>query len=399
MNHRESPRLVRSPGVLSRRELIRAGSAAAIGLALPGLGNGAVAVDNGMSCIMLNLVGGPSQLDTWDPKPEAPNAIRGPFRPIATSVPGTWISELFPKLARTMDKVALVRSVHHDGPAVHDVGHQWLQTGRFFGRATARSPHIGSILSYLQGSRWGMPAHVMLPGPIGNTGGLLPHGQDAGILGDAFNPIVPRVDGSKASAMNDALAVEAEPDRLRKRYGPTPFGRDCLRARRLVERGTRFVTVNMFDTVFNRATWDTHGSSPFSTLNCLRNEVAPAFDAAYSRLIVDLHERGMLDSTLVVACGEFGRSPRINPVGGRDHHPGCWTVLFAGGAVRGGAVVGASDAIGHAPMDRPVTPPEVAATVLDMLGIKPDLELPGPDGLPWRPFERGVEPIRELYRT
>ena len=399
MNRHESRAQDKTSGVLTRRELIQAGSAAALGLAMPGLGQGAFGVDSGMSCILLNLVGGPGQIDTWDPKPDAPSDIRGPFRTIATSVPGIWISELFPKLARTMDTVALVRSVHHGGPAVHGVGHQWIQTGRFFGKEPARSPHVGSILSYLEGPRRGLPAHVMLPGPIGNTGGLLPHGQDAGILGDAHDPIVPRDDASSMGPLGDALAIEGEPDRLRARYGPTPFGRSCLRARRLVERGTRFVTVNMFETVFNRATWDTHGSAPFSTLNCLRNEVAPAFDAAYSTLIADLRDRGMLGSTLVLACGEFGRTPRINPVGGRDHHPGCWTLLFAGGSVRGGAVVGASDAIGHAPRDRPVTPPEVAATVLDALGIDLEAEFQGPDGTPFRVLERGVGPIRELYRT
>ncbi len=142
---------------------------------------------------------------------------------------------------------------------------------------------------------------------------------------------------------------------MRDRYGRTRFGQSCLLARRLIERGVRFVTVNMFETVFNEITWDIHGSAPFSPIECYKNEVGPNFDNAYTALLEDLSRRGMLETTMVLAFGEFGRTPKINPAGGRDHHPACWTVLFAGGPIQGGRVVGASDEIGYAPKDRPVT--------------------------------------------
>jgi hypothetical protein len=170
-----------------------------------------------------------------------------------------------------------------------------------------------------------------------------------------------------------------------------------LLARRLIERGVRFVTVNMFETVFNEITWDIHGSAPFSPIECYKNQVGPNFDNAYSALLEDLKNRGMLEATMVLAFGEFGRTPKINPAGGRDHHPACWTALFAGGSVKGGQVVGASDEIGYAPKDRPVTPAEIAATVYHGLGIELATELPGPQGRPMRLVDHGVEPISELF--
>ncbi len=182
-----------------------------------------------------------------------------------------------------------------------------------------------------------------------------------------------------------------------ERYGRSRFGQNCLRARRLVERGVRFVTVNMFDTVFNETTWDIHGSAPFSSISCYQNEVGPDFDTAYTALLEDLARRDMLETTMVLAFGEFGRTPKINPAGGRDHHPGCWTVLFAGGPIAGGRVVGTSDEIGYAPRDRPVSTAEIAATVYHGLGISLDTELAGPEGIPMRLVDHGVEPILELF--
>jgi uncharacterized protein (DUF1501 family) len=195
----------------------------------------------------------------------------------------------------------------------------------------------------------------------------------------------------------DAFDLSAEPAAARDRYGRTRFGQSCLLARRLVERGVRFVTVNMFETVFNEITWDIHGSAPFSPIECYKNEVGPNFDNAYSALLDDLATRGLLDTTMVLAFGEFGRTPKINPAGGRDHHPACWSVLFAGGPVQGGRVVGASDETGYAPKDRPVTTAEIAATVYQGLGISLDTELPGPQGRPIRIVDHGVEPIAELF--
>ena len=442
---------------LTRRDFLHAGSLGVLGLGLPGLSSlaaaGAVAKDRDVNCIMLFLVGGPSQLDTWDLKPDAPAEIRGPFHAINTNVPGIQISEVFPKLSRQMDKVAVVRSVYHQATAVHDTGHQMMQTGRLFSGGIEH-PHMGCVVSKLKGVRGDAPAHVLMPRPIGNTGGNLPHGQSAGYLGKTFDPFVLNADPSDANfkvpdllppdyvtalreerrktlrqavdgsikafeasadarlldanfqqayklmssqAAREAFNLRAEPADVRARYGKTRFGQSCLLARRLVERGVRFVTVNMFETVFNEITWDIHGSAPFSPIECYKNEVGPNFDHGYASLIQDLSERGMLGNTMVLAFGEFGRTPKINPAGGRDHHPGCWSVLFAGGPVKGGTIVGASDEIGYAPKDRPVTTGEIAATVYHGLGISLDTELPGPQGRPIRLVDHGVEPISEMF--
>jgi len=389
---------------MTRRDFLQAGSLSLLSLGISGLEGGsalgAEACDRDVSCIMLFLVGGPSHLDTWDMKPDAPSEIRGPFRPIATNVPGIQISEIFPRLAARMDKVALVRSIHHQATAVHDTGHQMLQTGRLFSGGVEH-PHIGCTLAKLKGPRGDAPPHVLLPRPIGNTGGGLPHGQSAGYLGKAFDPFVLNADSSgnvpPNRAVVDALDLKAESDAAHARYGRTPFGRNCLLARRLIERGVRFVTVNMFQTVFNETTWDIHGPAPFSPIDCYRREVGPTFDSAYSALLDDLHERGLLDTTMVVAFGEFGRTPKLNASGGRDHHPGCWTGLFAGGPVQGGRVVGSSDSTGHSPSDRPVTPAEIAATIYDGLGIPLATELVGPQGLPIPLVEPGSAPIHELF--
>src|SRR5262249_40404891 len=181
-----------------------------------------------------------------------------------------------------------------------------------------------------------------------------------------------------------AFDLLSEKDDLRTRYGRNTFGQSCLLARRLVEDGVRLGTVNMFDCVFNEITWDCHadGGALPTTLDDYRDTLCPMFDRAYTALLEDLSQRGLLETTLVVAMGEFGRTPQLNPRGGRDHWPGCWSILFAGGGVRGGEVVGASDRIGAEPKDRPVTPTEVAATVYHALGVSPSTTLPSPDGRP-----------------
>lgn len=164
-----------------------------------------------------------------------------------------------------------------------------------------------------------------------------------------------------------------------------------------MERGVRFVTVNMFETVFSEITWDIHGFKPFSPISCYRDLVGPMFDNAYASLLEDLADRGLLSSTVLLAMGEFGRTPRINPEGGRDHWPQAWTVLLGGGPIQGGRVVGSTDEIGGYPVDRPATPAEVAATVYHALGIRLEIKLPGPQGRPIRLVDDGVEPIRELF--
>jgi hypothetical protein len=435
---------------LTRRDFLHAGALAPLGLGLSALG---AAPTRDVNCIMLFLVGGPSQLDTWDMKPDAPEEIRGPFKPIATNVPGLQVSEVFPRMATMMDRVALVRSVYHTAAAVHDTGHQMMQTGRLF-TGGIEHPHVGCVVSKLKGPKGDTPPHVLLPRPIGNTGGNMPHGQDAGFLGKTYDPFVLGADPSakdfkvpdllppdyvtaaresrrrslrqaidggvkafessadarlmdenfqqayrlmSSRSAREAFDLKDEPDAVRDRYGRTRFGQSCLLARRLVERGVRFVTVNMFETVFNEITWDIHGSAPFSPIECYKNEVGPNFDNAYTALLEDLGRRGLLENTMILAFGEFGRTPKINPAGGRDHHPGCWTVLFAGGPIKGGQAVGASDEIGGAPKDRPVSTQEIAATIYRGLGISLDTELPSPLGRPLRLVDHGIEPIDELF--
>ena len=441
---------------LTRRDFLHAGAIAGLGLTLPGFlaqkASGAVK-DRDMNCIMLFLVGGPSHIDTWDPKPNAPAEVRGPFQPIATNAPGIQITEIFPKLARHFDKVSLIRSVYHTATAVHDTGHQMMQTGRLF-TGGVEHPHAGCVLGYLKGQRGEVPAHVLLPRPIGRTGGNLPHGQNAGYLGKQYDPFVLNADpadpkfkvpdllppeyisairaerrqkmrdaveadlatfekNAQAKQLDDnfnlayrlmsskqareAFALDKEPAAMRDRYGRTRFGQSCLLARRLIEAGVRFVTVNMFETVFDEITWDIHGSRPFTDIAEMSRLVAPNFDQAFTTLLEDLKDRGLLEATMLTAMGEFGRTPKINPAGGRDHHPGVWTILMAGGPVKGGRVVGESDELGYIPKTRPVTPGEVAATLYHGLGFEIHRELPGPQNRPIPLVDYSVQAIKELF--
>ncbi|MCU1259459.1 MAG: hypothetical protein JWO80_2344 [Bryobacterales bacterium] len=440
---------------LRRRDFLHAGSLAAMGLGLADMlglqALGATAPEKkDTNCIFLFLVGGPSQLDCWDMKPDAPAEIRGPYKPIKTNVPGIEICENFPRMAKHAEKYALIRSCYHTAAAVHDTGHQMMQTGRLF-TGGVEYPHVGCVLSKLKGPKGDVPAHVLMPRPIGNTGGNMPHGQTAGFLGKTFDPFVLNADPStpnfkvpdmlppdyltamrvdrrrdwremvdqtisrfetsqdarlldttfhqaytlmSSQKARDAFDLAKEPDSVRDRYGRNRFGQSCLLARRMIEAGVRFVTVNMFETVFDEITWDIHGSKPFSPISCYRDLVGPMYDMAYSALLQDLHDRGLLTSTLVVSTGEFGRTPKVNPAGGRDHWPQCWTMMMAGGGVKGGQVIGASDEIGGAPRDTPVNPSQVAATIYSALGIPLELELPGGQGRPIPLVERGTEPLK-----
>jgi hypothetical protein len=442
---------------LTRRDFLHAGSLTLMGLSLVDLpilkSVGAINTQKDINCIFLFLVGGPGQLDTWDMKPDAPAEIRGPYKPIPTNVSGIQISEIFPRMARHADKYAIVRSVYFSGVPLHDFGHQFMQTGRMF-QGGIEYPNFGCVLSKYKGSAGDIPPNVLLPRRIGNTGGNMPHGQTAGFLGKAFDPFVLNADPSDPnfrvpdmlppdyisavrvsrrrtwsemidnsvscfesnqeakmmdSTFNEAYTVMTstkarvafqlgqEPAEVREKYGKNKFGQGVLLARRLVERGVRYVTVNMFDTVFGEITWDCHGAAPFCPITGYRELLGPMFDQAYSSLLEDLQERGLLESTLVVATGEFGRTPTINSAGGRDHWPGCWSIVMAGGGIKGGQVVGSSDAIAATPRDRPVSPPEVAATIYRALGIDLGAELPGPQGRPIPVVDRGVEPVLELF--
>lgn len=285
-----------------------------------------------------------------------------------------------------------MRSCFHSGAAVHDTGHQMMQTGRLFSGGII-TPHAGCVASYLMGRRTDLPAHVIMPQTMGNTGGGLPHGQDSGFLGKAHAPFFLNADPSKEdfrvpdllppkqigevrldrrrklrdvvdSTVNNfeksenaklvdssfeaafrmvtseqaraAFDLTREPKAVREKYGMSRFGQSCLLSRRLIEAGVRFVTVNTFLTVFDEITWDIHGTKPFTSIEGMRDIVAPMYDQGYAALIEDLDERGMLGNTMVCNLAEFGRTPRVNPAGGRDHWPQCWSMYFAGGGVQGG---------------------------------------------------------------
>jgi hypothetical protein len=195
----------------------------------------------------------------------------------------------------------------------------------------------------------------------------------------------------------EAFELHREPDAIRQKYGQNRFGQSCLLARRLIEAGVRFVTINMFETVFDEITWDIHGSKPFTSIEGMRDIVAPMYDQGYTALLEDLGQRGMLASTLVCNLQEFGRTPRVNPAGGRDHWPQCWTSYFAGGGVQGGRVVGRSDPIGGVPAERPVEPAEVVATIYRSLCLDLETKLPGPQSRPFPLVDFGKHEIKELF--
>jgi hypothetical protein len=444
---------------IDRRSFLQAGAAAMAGLSLPEWLRleAAGVVDEKKAkirnCITLFMVGSPGHLDTWDMKPDAPEDIRGKFKPISTSVPGTQICEHFPRMARVMDRVALIRSLHYSTGASHENGQRWMMTGHDFNAAN-KQPHMGSVISRVFGQRGDLPSSIILPAAIGNTGTSTPHGQESAYLGSAHQPFFLgndpassafKVADLQAPAGHDDLRIAArrkllsevdhlqrhveagsmlerdtayarafnlltnpeskkafdlseESPKLRDRYGRNTFGQSCLLARRLIERGSRFVTVNQFDTVFGISCWDMHadGSSLNNTYADYEHVLCPQFDLAFTALLEDLQQRGMLEDTVISVISEFGRTPKINPKGGRDHYPSAWTNFLAGGPIRGGKVIGSTDKIGAAPHDRPVTPPMVVASIYQAMGI--DLEstmLPGPGGRPVRFIE--AEPIRELF--
>ena len=442
MLHFETDRGVRACDGLTRRDFLRAGGLA-MGLSLTELARlqrlGAAPNGGEKACIQLFLVGGPSQLDTWDPKPDAPADIRGPFRPIRTNVSGIGIGEHFPRMARLADRFAILRSVHHQEAPIHETGQQLLQTG-YLSTSEGERPHFGAVLSKLRPAN-GAPPWVMLPSRITNTGVSVSHGQGAGFLGRDHEALVvnhPGLDPARLAhrqalveavdaaqqcldecsphaereephaeredytqlfhpRIKQALDLGAEPTALRDRYGWNTFGQSCLLARRLVESGVRLVTINMFDTVFNRITWDCHanGGDLNTSLADYAETLCPMLDAAYSTLLTDLEARGLLASTLVMAAGEFGRTPQVNARGGREHWPGVWSMLMAGGGVRGGQVIGASDAHAAEPRDRPIQPAEVVATVYHALGIDLATRLPTADGRLVPLID--AQPILELF--
>jgi hypothetical protein len=380
------------------------------------------------ACILLYSYGGPSHLDIWDLKPDAPREVRGEFHPAATSVPGTLITEHLPRLAQLADRYAIVRSVtHRDND--HAVGTYLALTSYSHPRAAVLGiepasspedmPSLGSVVSRLRPAVRPVFSYVTL-GDLRHLGNHDSMGQNAGCLGRAYDPftlpfvrpgygtldlagIAPlvaqadmaRMDGRRellkeldglaagleatadtrsldgytrrafdllaSPACRDAFDLDREPARVRETYGPAPFAQNCLLARRLVEAGVPLITVYSFG---NRD-WDTHASN-FATL---KNTLLPPTDRGLSVLLEDLHSRGLLGETLVVWMSEMGRTPRVNRDGGRDHWSFCYSLIMAGGGIRGGQVYGSSDRTAAYPSTDPVTPGDVAATIYHCLGI------------------------------
>ncbi|MFO1062996.1 MAG: DUF1501 domain-containing protein [Pirellulales bacterium] len=397
------------------------------------------------ACIVLFMLGGPPQHETWDPKPQAPAEIRGDFGVIPTATPGLQVGELMPKTAKMTDKIAVLRAMATDDNA-HSSSGYWMLTGyphapknqeNALPGAPNDYPSMAAVVRHLRGDRSSLPGSVRLPEEIWNTGQIVWPGQDAGWLGDHADPWLLTCDPHKPdfkipdialpievtqerfaqrqalqdlmnrgfSAMDNArvqrwskwqskavdllrtedarraFALEKESDAMRERYGRNRFGQSVLLARRLVESGVSLVQVNWtrWETDDSVApAWDTHAKHS----DRLKNSLMPPMDQAYSALLEDLSERGMLDETLVVWMGEFGRSPKINPSGGRDHWGHVFSAALAGGGVKGGVVHGNSDRHGGFPLDGRVEPQDLTATVYHCLGYAPETELRDKFGRP-----------------
>jgi hypothetical protein len=454
---------------LTRRDWLRAGSLGLFGLSLPALlrARRAQASFAGMgrafgkakSCIVLFLMGGPPQHETWDPKPQAPKEIRGDLKPISSSVPGLHVGELMPQVARLADKCCVLRGVSTNDNA-HSSSGYWMLTGYPHQPTNVENskpgapndwPCIGALVKHLRPGNGSLPTSVTLPEHIWNTGGISWPGQNAGFLGRVADPWLMHCDPSSASfqvpelglpaevpplrlsgrrslleqvnqhldyversgmvARYDALSrqafellrspqarrafdIQQEPPNVRDRYGRSRFGQSVLLARRLVEAGVALVQVNWTRTKEDsdvNPVWDTHAKNA----ERLRTALMPPMDQAYSALLGDLADRGLLDETLVVWMGEFGRSPKINAAAGRDHWGHVFSVALAGGGVRGGQVYGASDKIGGYPKDGRVQPPELTATIFHCLGYSAETEFRDSLGRP-HPISRG-EVIRQVF--
>ena len=459
---------VRDCDGVTRRELMRIGGAGMLGISLPGIlaleAEAAHAASTekskakggfggAKSVILLYLQGGPSHIDIWDPKPDAPANVRGEFKPIKTNVPGIWLSETMPLLAQQMDKATLIRSVSYtpNGLFNHTAAMYQMLTGEQADKVSPSGqleppspsdyPNLGSHISKFMPPESPMLPFVMLPRPLQESN-VIGKAGTAGFLGKAYDPyyLYPAGDDMDQTKMDkiklddftlraevskarlerranlrkliddgmpelekavsnyaldayyqkalglilsgrarEAMDLSKETAKVRDRYGRHTFGQSALMARRLIEAGTRFVQVN-WPSVANgdptRTAWDTHASNfgPLKNIHC------PKLDSAISALLEDLHQRGMLESTLVVAIGEFGRSPRLgvstsgngNAPDGRDHWPYCYTGLIAGGGIPGGRIYGKSDATASTPVENPTHPTDILATIYHTLGISPE---------------------------
>ena len=409
------------------------------------------------SCIILFLGGGPPQHETFDPKPAAPLEIRGDFKPIGTSVPGMHFCELLPRVAKAANKLTIIRSMHSDINN-HAISGYWMMTGRQHkspGDVPASPddwPSIASVVGQLQPSRRSPLSSVVLPERVVNNPGIPWPGQNGGFMGRTWDPFlfqcepnapdfrvdelsltedVPlaRMSGRaglldqldrqlQSQTKGDALAgltrarkqamgvltsgptrrafeLDREPDSIRDAYGRHKFGQSVLLARRLIEAGTRLVQVNFprepGDLSSPNPLWDTHRKNS----DRLKQNLCPPFDLAFSTLLEDLQRRGLLDETLLVVMGEFGRTPKINKYGGRDHWGSCYSVALAGGGVPGGQIIGSSDDHAAYPKSRPLRPPDLAATIFHLLGISHHAEFKDRLDRPL-PVVDGGNPIKEI---
>jgi hypothetical protein len=435
--------------LIPRRTLLRAGGMGMLGLTLPGLLRAAETAktsgkssikQRAKSVIFLFQWGGPSHLDMFDMKPSAPDEIRGPYKPIASSVPGIQVGEKLPEMAKRMDKVAIVRTLTHTMKNHNSAGYYALS-----GHPPATDdqrlrdsldlyPAYGSIVDKLAPNTNQMPTFVSYPHVI-RDGSITP-GQHASFLGKVHDPLLftedPNSDSFKLPELSlpanlplDRLARRREMQKLvdqqarlleisgeargfdeyydkaigmltsdkvkqafdlstekpqtRDKYGRTTYGQGCLLARRLVESGVKFVTVYFADSIGGQSTerggWDTHGFNNTRMFPIVEKYHFPITEQTLPTLLDDLEERGMLDDTLVVWMGEFGRTPKINANASRDHWPQCYSVLLAGGGVKGGYIYGKSDAQGAFPDEKPVPPEDLAATIYYLLGIDPTCEV------------------------
>jgi hypothetical protein len=415
---------------LSRRQMLQVGAASVLGLGLPQLLRAETRRASADSCIIIFLNGGPPQLDMWDMKPDAPPEIRGPFKPMPTTVPGLQICELLPRMAQVMHHATVVRSMHHSVNNAHAAavycgltGHDRGELGG--GAKPTDHPSIGSVTGMLRPPTRAVVPYVSLPyitaegagGPPqpGFTGGWLgktrdplwilrnPNAPDFGMpeltLGPDIDPtrfdirraLIGNLDQphhsvdrqladlegirSKAfdlltsPAMQQAVRIDRESPKLRDAYGRNIYGQSTLLARRMIEAGCRVATLSWAPDA--NATWDTHGNN----FNKLKNELLPQLDMAVGTLLNDLHDRGLLERTVVAIMGEFGRTPKVNAAAGRDHWNFCYSLMLAGGGIRGGMVYGASDKIASRPSLNPVTPADIVATIYACLGISADHEL------------------------
>jgi uncharacterized protein (DUF1501 family) len=444
---------------LSRRVLLRAGALGAAGLALPQLlqlrqTHAAQTRLDADACIFVFLWGAPSQFETFDPKPEAPDGIRGEFGVRRTRLPGVLFGEHIPLLAQRNDRFSLIRtcaqsSTHHQSAAYEALtGYPPSRDAVALTATPSDHPNLGAIVAKFAPGRSTLPRFVQLPQLASDVGNLTP-GQFAGFLGRAYDPLAvvkdpcaadfnvaelslpadmtaARLDDRAAllrlvdrqakaleqsaevrglstfqeravrlltsPAVKQAFDLAREPAMLRQRYGMNTLGQSCLLARRLIEAGVKLVTVcSGFNGKTPQDAWDTHKDN----FHKLKNQLLPPLDLGLSALLDDLAQRGLSERTLLVVMGEFGRTPRINKEAGRDHWHHCYPVLFSGGGVRSGVVLGQSDRNGAYPVQgRVCTPADLCATIYRSLGIDPKREMMDPGGRPL-PLSRG-EPIRDV---